>query len=66
MSIIIYRLPEVIKRTGLSRSAIYKRICEGTFPKQIKLGRGARAAGWPSDEVDQWIAMQVQAERQGE
>ena len=41
----ILRLPEVKKSTGLSRSTIYLRISQGTFPKPVCLGR--RAVGWP-------------------
>ncbi|HYD04806.1 MAG TPA: AlpA family phage regulatory protein [Reyranella sp.] len=32
------RLPEVIRRTGLSRSEIYRRIKAGTFPQPQKRG----------------------------
>ena len=32
------RLPQVKASTGLSKSSIYARIAEGTFPKQIPLG----------------------------
>lgn len=39
----IMRLKEVMDTTGLKRSAIYKAISEGRFPKQVSLG--ARAAG---------------------
>ena len=49
----ILRVPEVISRTGLSRSTIYLRIQEGTFPAQVKLG--ARSVGWSSVDVDRWI-----------
>ena len=41
---IILRLQGVLARTGLSRSSIYKRIGEGTFPRQVQLG--IRACGW--------------------
>jgi prophage regulatory protein len=34
----LLRLPEVKQTTGLSKSTIYTRIAEGTFPKQIPLG----------------------------
>ena len=32
------RLPEVIDRTGLARSTIYRRMASQTFPRQIPLG----------------------------
>lgn len=54
----ILRLPDVIERTGLSRSSIYLRIANGTFPTPVKLG-GARAAGWPEAEVDQIVSAYI-------
>ena len=32
------RLPEVLQITGMSKTFIYDRINDGTFPKQIQLG----------------------------
>ena len=40
----ILRRKQVQERTGLSRSTIYLRVAQGTFPKAISLG--ARAVGW--------------------
>ena len=51
----ILRRKQVEKRTGLSRSTIYLRIQEGTFPRPIKLG-GARAVGWLENEINAWLA----------
>lgn len=48
----IYRLPQVIELTGLSRSYIYLAIGKNEFPKPIKLGR--RAIGWPQKSIDDW------------
>ncbi|MDA8883733.1 AlpA family transcriptional regulator [Planktomarina temperata] len=50
----IYRLPEVITMTGLSRSSIYLRISTNEFPKPIKIGR--RAVGWSEDSLIAWQA----------
>lgn len=50
----ILRRKQVEDRTGLSRSTIYLRIQEGTFPKPISLG-GARAVGWLENEIDAWV-----------
>jgi prophage regulatory protein len=41
-------------RTGLSRSTIYRKVAEGTFPPQHKLS--SNAAGWSEEEVDRWVA----------
>ena len=49
----ILRLPTVKSLTGLSRSTIYLRMSEGSFPKQVNLG--SRAVGWISSEIDHWI-----------
>ena len=49
----ILRLPAVLDRTGLSRSSLYRKIQEGTFPKQIALG--IRSAGWRESAVSRWM-----------
>lgn len=54
----ILRRKQVENRTGLSRSTIYLRIQQGTFPKPIKLG-GARAVGWLENEISTWLAKQI-------
>lgn len=49
----IIRLRTVLARTGLSRSTMYRKIAEGTFPAQIKIS--VNGAGWRESEVNQWI-----------
>ena len=49
----ILRLPAVLDRTGLSRSTLYRKIQEGTFPKQIALG--VRTAGWRKLSIAAWM-----------
>lgn len=61
MTHIILRLPTVKARTGLSRSTIYLRIAEGSFPKPISLG--GRAVGWIEAEVNDWLKQQIEASR---
>ena len=56
----MYRLPEVMKMTGLSRSSIYLRISTNEFPKPVKLGR--RAVGWPEDTIIAWQAKVMEAQ----
>ncbi|MAC12859.1 MAG: transcriptional regulator [Sphingorhabdus sp.] len=48
------RLPEVIERVGLRRSAIYQRMSEGRFPKSRSLG--PKCSVWVEAEIEQWIA----------
>ena len=57
----ILRLPEVMARTGLSRSTIYNKISNDEFPHSIKLG--LRSVGWISEEVEQWILGRIEASR---
>jgi prophage regulatory protein len=49
----LLRLPEVIDRVGLRRSAIYQRMSEGRFPKSRSLG--PKCAVWVEAEIDAWI-----------
>jgi prophage regulatory protein len=57
----VLRLPVVKARTGLSRSTIYLRIAEGTFPKPVSLGD--RAVGWLESEIESWLSSRVEASR---
>lgn len=43
------RLPEVITRTGLSRSTIYAAIQRGEFPASVSLG--GRGVAWLESEI---------------
>lgn len=53
----ILRRKELEARLGLSRSTIYLRISQGTFPAPINLG--GRAVGWLESEIDAWLAAQI-------
>ena len=53
----LLRLPAVIDRTGLQKSAIYQAMKDGTFPPCLKLG--PRASAWPSSAIDAWIAERI-------
>ena len=55
------RRPEVVFRTGLSRSTIKVRLAEGHFPRPVSLG--SRAVGWIEAEVDEWIRQRIVASR---
>lgn len=58
----IERLPDVLRRTGWSRSTLYSRIASGQFPKPIPLG-SPHIVGWLSAEVDAAIDGMVRAAR---
>jgi len=57
------RLPEVMARTGLSRSTIYVRLAEGRFPEPVRLG--PRAVGWIESEIDAWMQERIDRSRGG-
>ena len=57
----IWRLPEVMARTGLSRSTIYELIRQDKFPSQINLG--PRAVGWVANEIADWIEARIDESR---
>ncbi|CAL79856.1 putative Prophage CP4-57 regulatory protein [Bradyrhizobium sp. ORS 278] len=50
----IIRLRTVLARTGLSRSTIYRKIAEGTFPAPLKIS--TNGSGWHDSEINSWIA----------
>lgn len=50
----IIRLPEVRRRTGLCRTTVYRKIADGTFPKQFKIS--TNCAGWYESEINAWVA----------
>ena len=60
----IIRLKTVLSRTGLSRSTIYRKIAEGTFPAQLKIS--TNGSGWHESDINRWIADPVAWRPKGE
>lgn len=54
----LLRRQDVQRLTGLSKSGLYKRMGEGSFPRPIKLGH--RTALWPEKAVHAWIKEQIE------
>lgn len=54
----LIRLPQVIARTGMSRSWLYGAVANRQFPAPAKIGR---ASGWDAAAVDAWIAARLSA-----
>lgn len=48
----IIRLKEVLTRTGLSRSTMYRKMQDGTFPKNVQIS--IRCTGWRESAVNDW------------
>ncbi|KVE72462.1 helix-turn-helix transcriptional regulator [Burkholderia vietnamiensis] len=64
----ILRIPDVQKKTGMSRSTIYSKLNQSskyfdpTFPKPIRLGNGpASSVGLIESEIDAWIEVRAAA-----
>jgi len=57
----LIRLPEVMSRVGLKRSAIYQRMSEGRFPKSRSLG--AKCAVWVESEIEGWVCEIIESDR---
>lgn len=47
------RLDEVLYTTGLGRNTVYRRIREGTFPKQVRIGPNSVA--WRQSAIADWM-----------
>ncbi|ATH77118.1 AlpA family transcriptional regulator [Halomonas sp. 141] len=58
MSNRLIRIKDVMDRTGLARSTVYKYISLGQFPQPIKLG--TRAVAWVEREVEAWICESIE------
>lgn len=50
----IIRLKTVLQRTGLSRSTLYRKMAEGTFPPQVRIS--IHGSGWHESAVNRWVA----------
>lgn len=57
----ILRRPEVEATVGLSRSSIYAKMADGTFPQSIKLSQ--RSVGWLEHEIVLWLKNRVSESR---
>ena len=49
----ILRMRTVLERTGLSRSTVYRKVQDGTFPPKVKLSE--HCCGWRESELNRWM-----------
>lgn len=61
MATVVLRLVDVKRRIGLSRSTIYSRVRDGSFPRPVSLG--GRAVGWIESDIQSWLDQTVAASR---
>ena len=55
----LLRLGDVLVRSGLSRSTIYRKMREGSFPEPLRVG--VRAVRWREAEIEDWLASRPRA-----
>ena len=59
----LVRLSEVLARTALGRSSIYRKMLDGFFPVPLKVG--VRAVRWRESEIEAWLAARPRATDDG-
>ena len=52
------RIKEVLNRTGLSRTALYKKVADHTFPQSFALA--GTTVVWLETEIQEWIESCIQ------
>ncbi|NJB92142.1 helix-turn-helix transcriptional regulator [Xanthomonas arboricola] len=52
----LLRLRDVLERVGMSKSTLYSRIRDKTFPQPLHLGT---SSVWVESEVTDWINQQI-------
>jgi prophage regulatory protein len=57
------RLPEVVRRCGISKSSVWLWVREGRFPSPIRVG--PRVTCWRASEIDNWIEAKAAEGRGG-
>ena len=55
----LIRLHDVMARTGLSKTTIWRHTRSGEFPKSVNLTSGT--VGWVEEEIDDWIDVRIEA-----
>ena len=50
---LILRTADVIRRTGLSRTTLWRLERQGDFPERVRLG--LNSVGWREEEIARWI-----------
>ena len=52
----IWRMRSILEVTGLSRTTVWRRVRDGSFPAPVKLGEPpSRAVGWRIVDVEEWL-----------
>ena len=49
----LLRRKQVLEVTALTRSSLYRKIANGTFPRQVHIGD--RAVAWRESDIERWL-----------
>jgi prophage regulatory protein len=61
MSLQVYRIADVMHRTGLARSTVYKLMKQGEFPESFQLTE--TAVGWTEQSIEDFIEKRIALSR---
>ena len=61
-TLVFLRIREIERRTGLSRSTIYKKMAAGTFPRP-EAQVGTRNVRWIESDITKWMQSCLRAQR---
>jgi prophage regulatory protein len=61
LGLLILREPDVMAFTALPRSALWKGVRAGSFPKPVRLSPEGRAVGWLQEELLAWREQRIAA-----
>jgi prophage regulatory protein len=50
----LIKIDEVLKRTAMGKTKLYRMLKDGEFPKPVRLG--SRSVAWRESTIDRWIA----------
>ena len=54
--LVLLRIRDLIQKTGMSRSTIYRRIADGSFPPPVHPSPGI--AAWRAEDIRNWLDRQ--------
>ena len=57
----LFRLSEVMNKTGFGKAWIYRLISQNRFPQPVKIG--IRAIAFIESEIDEWIQLTIENSR---
>lgn len=60
---VFLNISQVLDKTSIGKSQLYKLIATGSFPRQINIC-GGKSVRWLKSDIDAWMGQQAQAFRQ--